>query len=185
VLLCPSSTEKTGWKAHIEFTKDFGKTWTKTEAINDPKILQAIQPSILKYADGRLQILCRSRNTTLNESWSSDGGKTWSEMKASALPNNNSGTDAVTLKDGRQLLVYNHNLPNSSWVNEGPRTSECCHQQRWKSLGGWYWKFTHQSVFISIGDTNKRWMVHIVYTWRREKIKHVVVDPNKLELKKL
>jgi alpha-L-rhamnosidase len=27
--------------------------------------------------------------------------------------------------------------------------------------------------------------VHIVYTWRRERIKHVVVDPNKLELKEI
>lgn len=189
VLLCPSSTEKTGWKAHIEFTKDFGKTWTKTEAINDPKILQAIQPSILKYADGRLQILCRSRNTTLNESWSSDGGKTWSEMKASALPNNNSGTDAVTLKDGRQLLVYNHNLPNASWVNgKGPRTP----LNVAISKDGKVWSAAlvledspiSQYSYPSVIQT-KDGLVHIVYTWRREKIKHVVVDPNKLELKEI
>ncbi|MBK6936898.1 MAG: exo-alpha-sialidase [Chitinophagaceae bacterium] len=113
VLLCPSSTEKDGWKAHIEFTTDNGRTWTKCAAINDGAIMQAIQPSILKHKDGRMQILCRSRNHTINESWSSDGGKTWSEMKASELPNNNSGTDAVTLKDGRHLLVYNHTLPNA------------------------------------------------------------------------
>jgi len=25
-------------------------------------------------------------------------------------------------------------------------------------------------------------MVHIVYTWRRERIKHVMIDPNKLKL---
>ncbi|QNA45691.1 family 78 glycoside hydrolase catalytic domain [Lacibacter sediminis] len=189
VLLCPSSTEKTGWKAHIEFTTDFGKTWTKTEAINDPKILQAIQPSILKYADGRLQILCRSRNTTLNESWSSDGGKTWSEMKASALPNNNSGTDAVTLKDGRQLLVYNHNLPNASWVNgKGPRTP----LNVAISKDGKVWSAAlvledspiSQYSYPSVIQT-KDGLVHIVYTWRREKIKHVVVDPNKLELKEI
>jgi alpha-L-rhamnosidase len=189
VLLCPSSTEKTGWKAHIEFTTDFGKTWTKTDAINDPKILQAIQPSILKYADGRLQILCRSRNTTLNESWSTDGGKTWSEMKASALPNNNSGTDAVTLRDGRQLLVYNHNLPNSSWVNgKGPRTP----LNVAISKDGKVWSAAliledspiSQYSYPSVIQT-KDGLVHIVYTWRREKIKHVVVDPNKLELKEI
>lgn len=189
VLLCPSSTEKTGWKAHIEFTTDFGKTWTKTDAINDPKILQAIQPSILKYADGRLQILCRSRNTTLNESWSTDGGKTWSTMQASPLPNNNSGTDAVTLKDGRQLLVYNHNLPNASWVNgKGPRTP----LNVAVSKDGKVWSAAliledspiSQYSYPSVIQT-KDGMVHIVYTWRREKIKHVVVDPNKLELKEI
>lgn len=189
VLLCPSSTEKTGWKAHIEFTSDYGKTWTKTDAINDPKILQAIQPSILKYADGRLQILCRSRNTTLNESWSSDGGKTWSEMNASALPNNNSGTDAVTLKDGRQLLVYNHNLPNASWVNgKGPRTP----LNVAVSKEGNVWNAAliledspiSQYSYPSVIQT-KDGLVHIVYTWRREKIKHVVVDPSKLELKEI
>lgn len=189
VLLCPSSTEKTGWKAHIEFTKDFGKTWTKTEAINDPKILQAIQPSILKYADGRLQILCRSRNTTLNESWSTDGGKTWSEMKASALPNNNSGTDAVTLKDGRQLLVYNHNLPNASWVNgKGSRTplnvAITKNGKAWSAALILEDSPISQYSYPSVIQT-KDGMVHIVYTWRREKIKHVVVDPSKLELKEI
>jgi len=189
VLLCPSSTEKTGWKAHIEFTTDYGKTWSKTEAINDPNILQAIQPSILKYSDGRLQILCRSRNTTINESWSSDGGKTWSEMKASALPNNNSGTDAVTLKDGRQLLVYNHTLPNSSWVNgKGPRTP----LNVAISKDGKIWHAAvvledspiSQYSYPSVIQT-KDGMVHIVYTWRRERIKHVVLDPSKLELKEI
>ncbi|MBC7947389.1 MAG: family 78 glycoside hydrolase catalytic domain [Chitinophagaceae bacterium] len=189
VLLCPSSTEKNGWKTHVEFTSDLGRTWTKTEAINDPKIIQAIQPSILSYADGRLHMLCRSRNTTLNESWSSDGGKTWGEMKASALPNNNSGTDAVTLKDGRQLLVYNHLLPTPAWVNgKGPRTP----LNVAVSKDGKLWnaalvledspisQYSYPSVIQA-----KDGMVHIVYTWRREKIRHVVVDPSKLELKEI
>lgn len=189
VLLCPSSTEKTGWKAHIEFTTDYGKTWSKTEAINDPKILQAIQPSILKYTDGRLQILCRSRNTTINESWSSDGGKTWSEMKASALPNNNSGTDAVTLKDGRHLLVYNHTLPNDSWVKgKGPRTplnvAISNDGKKWYAAVVLEDSPISQYSYPSVIQT-KDGMVHIVYTWRRERIKHVVLDPAKLELKEI
>jgi alpha-L-rhamnosidase len=185
VLLCPSSTEKNGWKAHIEYTTDFGKTWTKSEALNDGKTIQAIQPSILQYKDGRLQILCRSRNTTLNESWSSDNGKTWSEMKASSLPNNNSGTDAVTLKDGRQLLVYNHLLPDSSWVNgKGPRTplnvSVSKDGKTWNAAlileDSPISQYSYPSVIQS-----KDGMVHIVYTWRRQRIKYVKIDPKKLK----
>jgi alpha-L-rhamnosidase len=189
VLFCPGSTEKNGWKAHIEYTSDYGKTWTKSEAINDPKIIQAIQPSILQYKDGRLQILCRSRNTTLNESWSSDGGKTWSEMKASALPNNNSGTDAVTLKDGRQLLVYNHLLPDNTWVNgKGPRTplnvSVSSDGKTWNAALVLEDSPISQYSYPSVIQT-KDGLVHIVYTWRRERIKHLVIDPSKLELKEI
>ena len=189
VLLCPSSTEKNGWKAHIEYTPDFGKIWTKSEALNDGKVVQAIQPSILQYKDGRLHIMCRSRNHTINESWSSDGGKTWSEMKASALPNNNSGTDAVTLKDGRQLLVYNHLLPDSTWVKgKGPRTP--LNVAISKDGKKWYAaailedspisQYSYPSVIQS-----KDGMVHVVYTWRRLKIKYVKIDPSKLVMKEI
>lgn len=185
VLVCPSSTEKNGWKAHMEYTTDFGKTWTKSEPINDGKMIQAIQPSVLQYKDGSLQILCRSRNTTINESWSSDGGKTWSEMKPSSLPNNNSGTDAVTLKDGRQLLVYNHLLPDSSWVNgKGPRTplnvAISKDGKNWDAVlvleDSPISQYSYPSVIQS-----RDGMVHIVYTWRRERIKYVKIDPKKLK----
>ena len=189
LLLSPSSREKNGWKAVIEYTSDYGKTWSKSAELNDGTIMQAIQPSILKHKDGRLQILCRSRNHTINESWSSDGGKTWSAMKASALPNNNSGTDAVTLKDGRQLLVYNHTLPNESWVKgKGPRTP--LNVAISKDGVKWYAalilenspisQYSYPSVIQSSDG-----MVHIVYTWRREKIKYVKINPNKLKLKEI
>src|SRR6186997_2561192 len=38
-LVCGSSTEKDGWKVHFEITTDNGKTWTKTNDINDGKIV--------------------------------------------------------------------------------------------------------------------------------------------------
>ena len=188
-LVCGSSTEKTGWKVHFEYTSDYGKTWTKSEDINDGKIVSAIQPSILKYKDGRYQVLCRSMNRTINESWSNDGGKTWSTMTASALPNNNSGTDAVTLKDGRQLLVYNHVKPADSLPRgKGARTP--LNVAISKDGKKWYAaliledspisQYSYPSVIQS-----KDGMVHIVYTWRREKIKYVKIDPKKLKLKEI
>ena len=45
------------------------------------KPIYAIQPSILKHKDGRLQILCRTRNAQVATAWSSDNGDTWSKLR--------------------------------------------------------------------------------------------------------
>ena len=186
-LLCPSSTEKDGWKIHFERTRDDGRTWEKSDPINDGKIYNAIQPCILKHKDGRLQILCRSKNCMILESWSVDDGKTWSLLKESALPNNNSGIDAVSLADGRQLLVYNH-VKTPMNATKGYRTP--LNVSVSKDGKEWYaalvledseiGQYSYPSVIQSVDD-----MVHIVYTWRREKIKYIKVNPKKLTTKKI
>jgi alpha-L-rhamnosidase len=186
-LVCGSSTEKDGWKVHFEYTKDNGKTWTRSQDINDGKLVSAIQPSILTYKDGRLQVLCRSMNRTVNESWSMDSGKTWGAMSASALPNNNSGTDAVTLKDGRQLIVYNHVKPDISLPKgKGARTplnvAISKDGKNWEAALILEDSPIGQYSYPSVIQT-KDGLVHIVYTWRRERIKHVVIDPAQLEWK--
>lgn len=186
-LLCPSSTEGDGWKVHFEETNDFGKTWKMIGPINDGKTLRAIQPSILTYKDGRLQILTRSRNRAVLESWSSDNGETWSPLTKTSLPNNNSGTDAVTLQDGRQLLVYNHVLPPGE-ETKGPRTP--LNVSVSKDGETWYAALILEDSPISQYSypsviQGKDGMVHIVYTWRRQKIKYVKVDPSKLKMIKI
>jgi alpha-L-rhamnosidase len=187
-LLCGTSTEgEKGWRVHFESTKDFGNTWEKTEPINDGKDFGVIQPSILTYPDGKLQILCRSKNRAVAESWSADNGLTWSEIKATSLPNNNSGTDAVTLADGRQLLVYNHVLPPGKEV-KGMRTplnvAISNDGQNWSAALILEDSPISQYSYPAVIQTSDG-MVHFVYTWRRERIKHVVVDPSKLVLKKI
>src|SRR5690606_1481506 len=113
-IICPSSTEERlddgeiRWRVHFEITRDLGKSWEVVGPINDGITFDAIQPSILFYPGGRMQALCRTREDVVAQAWSNDQGRTWSEMTATMLPNPNSGTDAVTLQDGRQLLVYNH-----------------------------------------------------------------------------
>jgi len=188
-LLCPSSTEGDGWKVHFEATRDFGKTWTKIGPINDGKEIHTIQPSILTYKDGRLQILCRTQERAIGESWSSDNGKAWTPIIKSMLPNTNSGTDAVTLQDGRQLLVYNHVLPNDS-LKRGKGFRTPLNVAISEDGKVWYAaqvledspisQYSYPSVIQS-----KDGMVHIVYTWRRKGIKYVKVDPSKLVLSKI
>ena len=180
-ILCPSSTEHEGWRVHFEVTRDLGKTWEVIGPINDGAEFGAIQPSILTHADGKMQVLCRSRQNVLTQSWSEDGGKTWSKMTATSLPNPNAGTDAVTLQDGRQLLVYNHT------VRGGPFPAGRNMLNVAISADGRNWKpvltlerspgeYSYPAV-IQASDGS----IHITYTYQRQSVKHVALDPRKIE----
>ena len=63
----------------------------------------------------------RTRNDKIFQIWSDDDGATWGAMTLTDLPNPDSGTDAVTLRDGRQLLVYNHNVRTGSTTKAAAR----------------------------------------------------------------
>jgi predicted neuraminidase len=180
-LLCPSSTEHKGWRVHFEATQDFGKTWKVIGPINDGKEFGAIQPSILTYADGRMQVMCRSQQRVVTQSESNDGGKTWSKMTASILPNPNAGTDALTLKDGRQLIVYHHttrglrfpsgrNMLNVAISNDGKKWKPLLTLERAKG------EYSYPAVIQS-----KDGKVHITYTYLRQSVKHAVLNPDQLK----
>lgn len=179
-ILCPSSTENEGWKVHFELTRDLGKTWEVIGPIHDASKFNAIQPSILTHANGDMQILCRSQESAVVQSWSKDGGKTWGAVTASELPNPNAGTDAVTLADGRQLIVYNHT------VRRGPFPSGRTMLNVAISKDGKFWKpvvtlekdkaeFSYPAV-IQTSDGK----IQITYTFKRQSVKHVVLDPARL-----
>ena len=186
-LICPSSKEGDGWKVHFEFTPDFGSTWKTTGPINDTRIYKVIQPAVLNHPNGMLQMLCRSRNAVIGESWSKDYGQTWSLLQASGLPNNNSGIDAVTLADGRHLVVYNH-VKTPENAGKGYRTplnvAVSKDGKNWSAAlvleDSEISQYSYPSVIQSSDG-----MVHVVYTWRREKIKYVKIDPDELKMKKI
>lgn len=184
-LLCPSSTElnpNEGWKIHFEITPDLGKSWYISPSIPDENSLNAIQPSILSYADGEtLQAVARSKDGGVVNSWSYDGGRNWSPVASLGLPNPNSGTDAVTLKSGLQLLVYNHSeRPEGKWSGQRSPLNVAI------STDGKNWKNVLELV-TDKGEYSypaviegKDGLVHITYTWKRRNIKHVIVDSNVL-----
>ena len=183
--LSPSSSEgnKEGWLVHFERSRDAGKTWEKFGPVGKGPAFDAIQPSVLFHPGGKLQALCRTKQGVVAQTWSADGGQTWSGLTATELPNPNSGTDALTLKDGRQLIVYNHSAhrPDEAKGNRWPLDIAI-------SMDGLHWKhvvtletepcksgYAYPAV-IQASDGK----VHITYTGNRAVIKHVVVDPTKL-----
>jgi predicted neuraminidase len=184
--LSPSSTERPGdlWALHFERSSDKGKSWTATPPVSSPVRLDAIQPSILFHKDGSLEAVARTRQGLVAMSWSKDDGRSWSPLAAIDLPNPNSGTDAVTLKDGRQLIVYNHSAHRAEQPGKGPR---------WPlnvglSDDGVHWRnaMTLESEPLPNGYSypaviqTRDGLVHISYTYNRVRIRHVVIDPAKL-----
>jgi alpha-L-rhamnosidase len=176
-LISPASTEHPTdgrWQVHLEISADTGRTWMKTEPLNDGLQFHIIQPSLLTYGKDSLQLVCRSMENRLVSLWSYDNARTWSSADTISVPNPNSGTDAVTLQDGRQLLVYN---PTERYEGKwgGPRSplsvAISTDGKKWEEIlqleteAG---EFSYPAVVQSADGK-----VHITYTWKREKIRHV------------
>lgn len=175
ILLCGSSTEDAGWRVHMEWMRSPGKDFGRTGPLNTARQFGAIQPTILVHPRNWIQILCRTKQGRIIQSWSNDNGRSWSEFERTALPNPNSAIDAVMMRDGRALLVYNHDNKDRGLLNVAV------------SPDGHHWEaavvlentpgveFSYPAV-VQTSDG----LVHITYTWKRERIKHVVLDPAQL-----
>ena len=163
------------WWGELRTSDDDGKTWSDARRLPDG-ILGPIKNKPVQLAGG--DILCPT--STEHDGWrvhferSADGGKTWGKMELTALPNPDSGIDAVTLADGRHLLVYNHTARGRSPLNVALSDDG----QTWQAaavLESEPGEYSYPAV-IQTADG----LVHVTYTWKRERIKHVVLDPKKL-----
>lgn len=181
-IVSPSSTEDHGWRVHFEWSDDGGAHWHRTGAVNDPHTIGAIQPSLLLHRGGTLQAVGRTRQNRVFSVWSHDAGRHWGPMSLLDVDNPNSGLDAVTLADGRMLMVYNPTLGGAHWWNGRGTLAVAL------SDDGVHWhqvlQLEHQpgqefSYPAVIQTRDGR--IHISYTWKRIRIKHVVLDPRKLQ----
>jgi predicted neuraminidase len=171
-LLAGASTEHDGWRVHMESTHDVAGPWTRTPPLDDPAGLSAIQPTILVHDARRLQILCRTERGVVAESWSEDGGRTWSALRRTDLPNPSAGIDTVRLTDGRFLLVYNPTRDSRRQLQVALSSDG----RAWRPvvmLEDAAGEYSYPAI-IQARDGR----VHVTYTWRRERIKHVVLDVN-------
>ena len=181
-ILSPTSDETdekpSKWRVYFERSADGGASWAKTPFFNDGLTVGAIQPSILfhdRLGGAKLQAIGRTRQGKVFTISSEDSGQTWGAMSLlDGLPNPNSGTDAVTLKDGRHLIVYNPvpkgRTPLAVAISRDGR--------EWKqvvTLEDQPGEYSYPAV-IQTADG----LVHITYTWKRQRVRHAVVDPAKL-----
>jgi predicted neuraminidase len=132
-----------------------------------------IQPTMFSTKDGRVAMLCRSRGIgRICRSESGDAGQTWTPAAPLDLPNPNSGIDAVRTGEGSLFLVYNHTERGRSPLNLGLSRVD---GQSWKMVQTLEDQPGEYSYPAIIQTQDGR--LHITYTWQRQRIKHVVVDP--------
>jgi predicted neuraminidase len=181
-LLCGSSVESwKAWGCWCEITRDGGRTWSKGSPINLKENFEGvIQPTIFRAGPGLLRMLMRTNDPIgkIAMSVSEDEGRSWSDATLIDLPNPDSGFDAVNLKDGRVVLLYNPTVRVPGDDMRSPLSVAISSDggQSWKRIvdlentpGG---EFSYPAV-IQTSDGK----VAMTYTWNREKIRFALLEP--------
>ncbi len=189
-----SSTEAYhSWAAWIERSTDNGKTWTRTGPIVPPadvikpgsgdetahvpgsrewnETTGIIQPSVVSLGGTHLRFYARSTanisRITVADSF--DNGVTWTGARPIALPNPNSGIDAVALKDGRVVLVFNNTTTGRTPLNLAV-SEDGEHFKVFDTLEDAPGEYSYPAMIQgSNGD------LYITYTWDRKSIRFVRV----------
>lgn len=205
-ILCGTSSESwRSWACWLEISCDGGQDWSKHgpitapgspghrtgtgdlvsatwDAISHELVLPqehygVIQPTVWEYASGRLKMLMRAtqRVGVVCAACSDDYGRTWSPASPTGIPHSNSGLDAVRLSDGRIVLACNPTregrTPLSLLVSEDNGETWPWREDLETGRG----EYSYPSI-IQAADGR----VHVVYTYRRSQICHLVLDPDDL-----
>jgi predicted neuraminidase len=194
-ILCGTSSESwRSWSCWVEISADGGHSWSRHGPIVAPQQMRSgdtpagqlthdralpqdfagvIQPSVWEHKPGRLTMLMRAtaRIGAVCVSHSDDYGRTWSPAQPTALANPNSGLDAARLADGRVALACNPTRAGRSPL-----------ALLLSADNGATWPWRHDletepgeysyPAIIQAADGR----VHLAYTYRREEIRHVVLQ---------
>jgi predicted neuraminidase len=91
----------------VAYTRDGGESWECGEPIVGPA---CVQPALARRRDGALAAYFRDNGPPpgrIMTSESMDRGDTWSPVRRTDLPNPGSGVEALALRGGRWLLIFN------------------------------------------------------------------------------
>jgi predicted neuraminidase len=130
-----------------------------------------IQPALVPLGEDRVLMMLRDRGDerSVHTAYSDDNGWTWSEAQPTELPNPDAAIDALRLRDGRILVVYNH----SERDRENLRIAVSRDQGRTWRTGAVIEEAQHKEYSYPNLVEDRRGRIHLTYTWQRERIKHV------------
>ncbi|MFO0881423.1 MAG: sialidase family protein [Gemmataceae bacterium] len=148
----------------MALSDDGGRTWFASQPLAG---FGSIQPAVLERKDGSLVAYMRENGPLrkVRVSESRDQGLTWGSVGTTSLPNPGSGLDAVRLRNGHWVLVYNDSTRGRSSLAVSLSDDE-----------GRTWKWTrhlekhdegkfHYPAVIQGRDGN----IHVVYSYFVEK----------------
>ena len=121
VIVGAHSTARIG--CGVFYSDDDGVSWQRSEFVNAPpheiggvhKGVRwnhgAVEPTVIELEDGRIWMIARTAQDQHYESFSEDGGETWSEMQPSRFYGTITMPTMSRLNDGRLLFVWNNTTP--------------------------------------------------------------------------
>jgi predicted neuraminidase len=169
-LILPLSDERNNRDlSFFVITKDAGATWSRSANIPNAQS-QGEQPTVAPRPDGSLLAFLRTAPRLL-QSESFDRGMTWSPAKLTDFKNPDAAISLRALRNGHLILSWNNQEHGRSPLQIARSTD-----------GGKTWsnplilesnpgEYSYPSVFQSSDG-----LIHVVYTYRRYSIKHVVFN---------
>ena len=156
------------WACWIERSIDNGQSWRRIGPITVPQQIDGIiQPSVVQLHGNHLRLYARSTLQIghICVADSTDAGLTWSPAHPLDLPNPNSGIDAITLKDGRTVLVYNNTNAGRTPLNLAA-SRDGLHFRMFSTLESAPGEYSYPALILARnGD------LLLTYTWNRRRIR--------------
>lgn len=171
--LAPAAIERHdgSWDVFVTRSEDGGRTWEAADLIplDRSRITGrgVIQPTLWESEPGRVHMLMRSSCGRICRSDSEDGGRTWSPVRKTALPNNNSGIDLARLDDGTLALAFNP--VSGDWAPRTPLSVALStdNGETWSrrfDVETGEGEYSYPAIIPTAGG------VALTYTWKRERI---------------
>ncbi|WP_051254030.1 sialidase family protein [Arenibacter latericius] len=129
ILVGAHSTARFG--CGVFYSDDDGLSWKRSQFVQSPPHQAggvhkgqrwnhgAVEPTVIELNDGRIWMLARTAQDQHYESFSEDGGETWSPLKPSSFYGTITMPTMKRLKDGQLLFIWNNTtpLPEKEGVN--------------------------------------------------------------------